>query len=220
MTMDKLKEHPFGEEIAIILKQRFTLQADNTLEILAEGDEKISEEDLPKLLSNVFNKIYSNFFDEIKRYSQKKRNRKNSYMVDIARAKKGDNQSLSRLIAWDKSWLFIDWVKDVILHAQDDQDTILLQELGQALAAEPGVNIPIAARDKQERKEMLDNIKSLIAYYVTMSPNIEKSEIINTVIKEFHGVLRDTWDHWSNDDSEIVMNPEYFKRYLKRQKVI
>ena len=67
---------------------------------------------------------------------------KRRFKVTIAEEEKkaidGHNKSLFRLIAWDKRWLWKDWVKRKILSAEIDDDRAFFEQLADALKSRKG----------------------------------------------------------------------------------
>lgn len=76
---------------------------------------------------------------EIKRFRkdyQHKYNKKNRENISdtVKKAQKGSTDALCKLIAWDKTWLYVDWVKERVLAAQSVDDKNFLKLISQSLA--------------------------------------------------------------------------------------
>ena len=49
------------------------------------------------------------------------------------KAREGDDNSLWKLIKWDKSWLFTFWVRSRILRKEEDDDRTFFKDLSDAI---------------------------------------------------------------------------------------
>jgi hypothetical protein len=214
------KEPFFDRDLAKIFEWRFILRIETIFKTLSQYNVKLGEEEIKLLIMELLNNVgLAGIREEIERYKTKTKNRRYGYKEDIERARMGDNASLFRLVEWDKGWLFVDWVKNKILEAQDNWDNDFLQKMGEALSAEPRIRKPIDANDKEERRLILKTMEAFIPYYTTHNPEVPKSKIVNKVIKAFFEGFNEKWDHWLREDAKdehISKDLDYFRQYIKR----
>jgi len=204
----------FDPDLAKIFNERLPLKIDRIIEKLFYHGYKISEKDVPGLIDEIIKNMISALFNEMERYGKSSQNKGYGYKKDIERARKGNNESLFRLIAWNKGWLFIDWVKNRIIQAQEEMDTEFFKSLGEAVKAEPKVQPPIHAEDKEDRKLIISTMEAAIPYYLSKSPPGSRQKIINRFIKELFNALGDK-EPW--EGKPFTTDIDYFRRYIKER---
>jgi hypothetical protein len=213
----------FDRDLAKIFYERSILKVERIFETLLHYKFEISEKDIPCLTDEIGkNMLIPALEDEIKRYRTKPKNRRYGYEEDIERARKGNNESLLRLVEWDKGWLFIDWVKNRILQAQEKGDTEFIKVLGEAVGAQPRIQIPIAVMDREDQKLIIFTMEAVIPYYLTKKPSASRRESFNRVTKVFFDALQN-WESGGQSafiNKGIGMSLDYFRRYIKRHLTI
>jgi hypothetical protein len=215
----------FDVDLARIFIERSTLKIKRIFEHLLYQNYKISKKDIPCLIDEILgNMLFPALKDEIGRYRKKSKNRRYDYKKDIERAREGNNKSLCRLIEWDKDWLFIDWVKNRVLQAQEERDNRFIKELGEAVGAVPRIQRPIAAEDREERKLMIRTMEAAIPYHLSKSPPASRRKTFNWVTKVFFDAffyygLPDR-EPWYSQEKDISTNLDSFRQYIKRHLTI
>jgi hypothetical protein len=205
-------------DLVKVLYKRSILKIERIFkELLLRGVE-ISEKDIRCLTDEIIkNMLFPTRNDEIERYRKKSKNRYD-YKEDIERAREGNNESLSRLIEWDKGWLFIDWVENRILQAQEEGDNQFIKSLGEAVGAVPRIQRPIAAEDREDRKLIIRTMEAFILYYLSKSPPAFRRKTFNRITRVFFNAFQN-WEIWQSQefaDKDISTNLDYFRQYIKR----
>ena len=212
MVMDNI-ENPFlDEDLAEIISARIALRAKKIIELIYgipyERRSKNALRDM--IIEGTLEKFRKHEIEirlsgEIQKY--KKRNRGRGYLSDIEKAREGNNESLCRLIAWDKAWLFISWVREKILEAQENGDMSFIVGVGNAVSKEPGMRTVINAADKDRRRRIIDFVEAVIVD--------RQKDSIPEIIDSVH--------EWLNQEGflpEELSDKQYFVKYLKRHNVI
>lgn len=208
------KEPFFDKDLAAIILDRVKMRCKKLSEFIFKNapDMIDTRKDIDSAMDN-FRKdeIYFRLNREIERYKKAKRNHRHDYQSDIENARAGGKESLFRLIAWDKAWLFVPWVKERILEAQEERDAAFIKEIGAAVAKEPGARTVINAVDKDNRKAIFD----LMAAVVSVAHEKYGDENMQMVIDAFHEGLFD-----SDILPEALIEQKEFMRQLQRHNVI
>jgi translation initiation factor 2 beta subunit (eIF-2beta)/eIF-5 len=161
---------------------------------------------------NISEKQISVFInDEEKRY--KKKYPKTSYIEDISEGRT-KNSKLFRIIEWDKAWLFVGWIKQRIIDAQEKGDLEFLKRLGLAISKKPQTKKLIMPKDKDSKKirELILNFMG--AYIEGIKVRIPNREIPR-FIKEIYEVFLDS--AWFPDE---LRDYDYFQKFLRRHNII
>ena len=145
--------------------------------------------------------------DQIERYYQKH----GANYGDDVREAKTDNNRLFRIISWDKQWLYVDWVKEKIIAAQESRDYGFMKDLGAAVAREPG-SYRRLNEDEDNRKRLIDFMQYAISHLAVTDPNRN----IRQFIKDVHKLFNENGMFPDDSFSDL----EYFFTFLKRHAVI
>ncbi len=137
---------------------------------------------------------------------------KSDYADDILKAKNNDSK-LFRIIKWDKTWLFVDWVQWKILDAQEKGDLIFLKKLGEAIAKKPQTTKLLRGKDLESRRLILRFCESVINESKIKFPKMTISKAIEIILWSFQKVEA----KWI---PEKLFDRDYLKKYLKRHKII
>ena len=158
--------------------------------------------------------IFVKLHSEAIRY--KKKYPKSDYEKDIEDAKKGSVVCLSRIIKWDRAWLFRDWVKQQIKIAQErwnTNDRKLLREVGQAVGKKPGYKKQVDDKEREGREAVLALVEAALIYHRIGLPG----DRTNPLFKKFYEVLVKQ-EFFPTSIYEHGF--EYFIKFLRRHDLI
>jgi len=206
------KEPFFDEELADIIRNRAVSRCMKMSVFLIKNfqNELITANDVLSAIENfVSDEIHVRLIKEVDKYA--KRNHPHDYRSDIDKARIGNRESLCRIIAWDKAWLFMPWVKEKILEAQEDMDMKLIKSIGAAVSREPGVKTVVNAADKENRQEII----KFMTWAISLFHQNFRDENMNKIIDISHTSLLN-----SGIIPDELTDIKEFKRTLRRHNVI
>lgn len=209
VTVSQLQQINDEKDLKWIISRRslfryldvFFPESAGTLEGLKGKNVRVDEEEVEEKLKLILDKEIESFIkNELGRY---KRKNDGDYFGDIGKARDGKNRFLFKLLEWDKAWLKIDWVIEIILQAQDRDDFDFLRRVGEAIAKRPGSRIkPITEKD------VIQDIKRL---FDLLDIRAEDHDLIN----DLHCRLLE-----ADTISDKKADYNYFVKWLKRHKII
>jgi hypothetical protein len=149
---------------------------------------------------------------EVKSYKEK--NISSAYLDDIKLAREGDDKSLCQIIEWDKEWLYVPWVKERILIANERKTDELLPKVGKAIARKSKRKRNIHSKYLQE--EELIMIDAVITSWIAENPGKDPKEIVDDLLK----VMAKYWDENTDEPIPFATDKDYLIKYLRRHDVI
>jgi hypothetical protein len=141
---------------------------------------------------------------------------KSDYLKHIEDAKT-KNSSLFRIIGWDKAWLFADWVKWKVLDAQEKGDLKFLKAMGEAISKKPKARTMIKSKDKKATELVLHLFKAWCVYYKTYPERTKYNSIDEAILGMYEALSSPNGLTWFPEE---FTDFDYFRKYLKRHKVI
>ncbi len=160
-----------------------------------------------KLRTRIKKEEFKVYFGEIDRYEKK---HKEDMLITYGKARDGDDNSLWKLIKWDKSWLFIDWVRSKILEKENEDDRLFFSRLSDAIKKNTRFNLQSKGKKSIANKKLLNLIRETTTGYPLKYENEHElwKDIYQTLYK--CGLL--------NSDEEILPPSEqdYFMKWAKR----
>ncbi len=159
----------------------------------------------------------------VSKYRDASDNKRFSYQEDIDRAREGNEASLCRIIKWDKSWLYVPWVKDRILEASDSGRHSFLSKVGAAISGKSGQTKAIGSKKLRDEQfdEVLPFIEAAILCWIAERPHEDPERIKRTIANECMAALEDYWDQQPEEQiPPLARDRDYFRKYLKRSGVI
>ncbi len=170
----ELFEEDAPEELKIIFKHRLNhgLQEFCTIEKIWRNVLKLDKfADLAEMFLDIGRSIHDQYMNELSAY-------KKEYGQDIKstlkKAKNGDDESLFRLVAWDKCWVCMDFVCSRIVRAQEKGDKDFINKLARHLKTKSPDVIKIKA---QQNETVLALIKVFTFAAVVRGKKITHDEL-------------------------------------------
>jgi len=155
-------------------------------------------------------KELDNFSRELDRYKTKHRR---DYFEDIEKAftekegrgSRARNQSLVRILSWDKEWLAIREVQERIIKAQEEGEFEFLKDIGEAVGLQPGcIHKP---------KKDADLIKKLRLFADRYPSETKETEFLK-------GMQDYLYENEKAGDDPKLQDFDYFMKWLRRNEVI
>jgi hypothetical protein len=209
--IDEIFDHGTTEELKIIFKLRldYNLQEFYRYEDIWRSLGVPEIADPMRIEQYVAESTYDQLTNELYEYKKKFKEEINS---TIEKARKENLFAILRLVAWDKTWICMDFVCSLIIKAQATGDKKIINELATALKNKS----PYVIKEKTQSQNELP--LALIKVFTYLA-GVCGRNITHAELKKIHSGID---KHALFDTSEEVSpfsDFTYFKKFLKRHKL-
>lgn len=207
----ELFEEEAPDELKTIFKHRLIhgLQEFCSIEKIWRNVLKLDQfADPAEMFLDVGRSIHDRYMNELSAYKKKHRQEIRS---TLKKAKSGDDESLFRLVAWDKCWVCMDFVCSRIVRAQEKGDKDFINKLAGHLKTKSPDVIKIKARQNE-------TVLALMKVF-TFAAVVRGKKITHDELKGIHNILDRRMLLDNEDDYSRFSDFTYFKKYLERHGV-
>jgi hypothetical protein len=136
----------------------------------------------------------------------------------------GDDNALFKLIQFDKTWLYLDWVKNKILDKEAQDDGVFLNKLSDAMRYK--LKSRVRSKSKSDIEKQIYNYSNSVSLLQNLipkevgSPNdfisLLHKGLTSTLFEDDIFKLKDKEDN-PLDKIDVLNDKDYFIKYVKRQ---